>query len=58
MKKTYIIPTARPVELRVESMLAASMNIVNNGDTVDDANDAWADKKGGWNSSDWSSDEE
>lgn len=58
MKKTYIIPSARTVELRVESMLAASMPIVNNSsDTVSDAAEAWTGKKDAWDSSNWSTNE-
>ncbi len=54
MRKTYITPAATAVEIKAESLLAASLSINNGGDTVGSADDAWSQHKGGWNSDAWS----
>lgn len=54
MRKTYITPAATAVEIKTDSLLAASLSINNGGDTVGSADDAWSQHKGGWNSDAWS----
>lgn len=56
MKKTYIRPTATSVELFAkESLLTGSVIDINKDDTTDAA---LSNGKTGWNSEDWSTDEE
>jgi len=61
MKKTYIAPALQSVGLNIETpILNASSMPVNGEDdinTVKESTDAWTNKRGGWNSSDWSGNE-
>lgn len=53
MKKTYIAPIATAVRLFAEEdLLTMSMGV---STTEKNGTDALSNKKGGWNSSDWSS---
>ena len=62
MKKTYIAPALQSVELNIETpILDASPITVNREDNPDEevkvSTGAWTNKRGGWNSSDWSGNE-
>ena len=61
MKKTYIAPELQSVGLNIETpILDASPITVNREDdtnTVEVSTGAWTNKRGGWNSSDWSGNE-
>ena len=60
MKKTYIAPALQSVELNIETpILEASLTVNHEDDTnvVDELTGAWTNKRGGWNSSDWSGNE-
>lgn len=53
MKKTYIAPNATAVRLFAEEdLLTMSMGV---STTEKNGTEALSNKKGGWNSSDWSS---
>ena len=62
MKKTYIAPALQSVGLNIETpILDASPITVNREDNPDEevkvSTGAWTNKRGGWNSSDWSGNE-
>jgi len=62
MKKTYIAPALQSVGLNIETpILDASPLPVNREDNpnevVGESAGAWTNKRGGWNSSDWSGNE-
>lgn len=62
MKKTYIAPALQSVGLNIETpILDASPITVNREDNPNEevkvSTGAWTNKRGGWNSSDWSGNE-
>lgn len=61
MKKTYIAPALQSVGLNIETpILKASPLPVNRTDDTNEVGEsagAWTNKRGGWNSSDWSGNE-
>ena len=61
MKKTYIAPALQSVGLNIETPIlnASSMPVNRTDDTneVEESTGAWTNKRGGWNSSDWSGNE-
>lgn len=52
MKKNYIQPSVRAVELYGEDMVA-NITISSGGKSYDDKQDAWTNKKDGWSSESW-----
>ena len=61
MKKTYIAPALQSVGLNIETPILEGSSLPVNGEddinTVEVSTGAWTNKRGGWNSSDWSGNE-
>lgn len=56
MKKTYIAPATSCTVCELQQMLATSIDVRNN--TTIDAGDAYSHEKAGWDSSNWSAEDE